>query len=119
MSKRLKLLTEKKFILSALMFAKGQNGKNKKDSVIRDQNDSVSIIDSSTKKETRTFQIVCSRPEGTVYLLNGKEYNDSLSAHKEKPWLYTNDFRRKRYKENDLMYIPFQHFLETLPAFQR
>lgn len=109
-------------LFSVLFFmpsAKGQNGKNKKDSVIRDQNGSVSIIDSSTKKETRTFQIVCSRPEGTVYLLNGKEYNDSLSAHKEKPWLYTNDFRRKRYKENDLMYIPFQHFLETLPAFQR
>jgi hypothetical protein len=52
-------------------------------------------------------------------VLNGKVYNDSLSAHKEKPWLSNNDFRRKKYSEKDFQYIPFQHFLETLPELQR
>jgi hypothetical protein len=113
------LLTILFSILFFLPAAKGQNGKNKKDSAIRGQNGSVSIIDSSLKTETRTFRLVCCRPEGAVYVLNGKVYNDSLSAHKEKPWLSNNDFRRKKYSEKDFQYIPFQHFLETLPELQR
>jgi hypothetical protein len=106
-------------LLSSVLFflpaAKGQNGKNKNDSALRDQNASVSIIDSSLITEKRTLRIFCARPEGSVYLLNGKEYIDSLSAHKEKPWLSNNDFRRKKYSEKDFKYIPFAHFLNTLP----
>lgn len=63
------------------------------------------------------------RQDGKRYVVNGAVYNDSLiamqSLNKVEPWLYSNDFRRKKHKEKNFKYIPFQHFLENLPAFQR
>lgn len=100
-------------ILFFLPVARGQ-------SLASETNHNSEVKDDSLLKAQKQPILRCGpRQDGTVYVLNGVVYNDSLSAHKEKPWLSINDFRRKKYTEQDFQYIPFEHFLKTLLVVQR
>lgn len=107
-------------LFSALFFlpsAKGQSSVNDTNCIATIKDDSLLKVQ---KKPVLRFG---PRQEGVCYVLNGVAYNDSLSAikslNKVEPWLSINDCRRKKYTEKDFQYIPFQHFLETLPVLQR
>lgn len=60
------------------------------------------------------------RGDTTIYLIDGllNETSDSTDSTRFN-WLNANKLRKKTFIEKDFKYIPFQHFLETLPAFQR
>lgn len=100
-------------VLFFLPAAKGQSGASETNHISKVKDDSI------LKTQKQPILRCGPRQEGTVYVLNGVVYNDSLSAHKEKPWLSINDFRRRKYTEKDIQYIPFEHFLKTLPVVQR
>ena len=108
-----KLLTIFISVLFFLPAAKGQSrvGETNLNSKINE--------DSLLKKQKQPILRFGHREEGMYYVVNGVVYNDSLSACKERTWLSINDFRRKKYTEKDFQYIPFEHFLKTLPGLQQ
>lgn len=60
------------------------------------------------------------RGDTTIYLIDGLlDYKNEAADSSANNWLNKRNLRNKTFTEKDIQYIPFQHFLETLPAFQR